>query len=1037
MSDEDFNPGPGHPVLAGLADALSDYFDLLDRGISDPAVDAAVLPLVGLSLHSLDSRSTAIVNEQSASLQRAVRGCTTSPSPIEVGTLTAVAPTSTLGYSPTMAGAGSSGSWAGWLSFDPAIGDRLELRRLGAELPTGGDDHAASGVLPLQASDGPAVLVRPTLAAHPTASSWVLYAAPDARGWQVRAHELTEAGIGPAEVVTADAAHALNQEAVLSPGGGLRVVHQEQRDGHFRVVYRTRDAGGGWSAGTLVSEAGESAWDPCLALDGGTVVVFWSCYRRGRFRLLVRRLLSGTWTEVAEVPTVSQRHAMHPACVTDPGGGVWLTYDALSVPEEASSGLTRYVRADGITDGVTAGSSRAPHDPVPGFELSCRIEVLRLREDGWATPQSSQPLQERTAACYPHVTVDAAGRLWLAYRAMRQLPFGEYVAHAAVRVHEGNDWSAPRLLPSSDGTCAEVALVAGDGTHDAVRLLYHSDNHAERHLGMLRNPETAPGAGETEEELRREHLRLPSTERVAAGGHVGAGRVTLAALTASVHEAPLTRALEPLTPGSDAEHDSAPRRAHTPEAEGAPGRYLYWGDLHRHSNISRCGAGLDIGAEDHYRFAEDLLGLDFWALTDHAEHTSDVNWHYLKKLANAFNRPGTHTSLIGFEWTSFKHGHLNVIYAGDDGPIFSSVDPAADDPAKLWSLLEGHRALTIPHHPASWVYPTNWTYHHDEFLRLVEVFQACTGSYESAWCHRQYQDALAPGASVQDALTAGHRLGFIGSTDHGNGVAYVGVYAERLERAALLEALAERRCFAATRRGIVPQLQVGPATMGQELSLSALPGDAPALTFGGSGLTELSVVELVRDGVVVATSPPPMSARGPGGIVVPLDLQVVSHRGGAREVAGSVTVHGPAVLRATDWVAPEVTSLNPTSMSWSTTVPEWYGKRQRPPATVNLGFTLDGDPNAEISIAAGSCLIRATLGELKQELADRESCRGVSADGWDLRIRRGAGGLIGLGSPTWTGRAPAEVLRSNSWYYVRVLQVDGEIAWSSPVWVDA
>jgi hypothetical protein len=1037
MTDEDLNPGAGHPVLAGLADALSDYFALLDRGVSDPEVDAAVLPLVGLSLHSLDGEAASRVDEHSANLQRAVRESTTAPSPIDVSSVAAMAHPSALGYSPALAGGGSAGSWAAWLSFDSGVGDRLHVRRLGADLSLGGNAGTTGASLPRVASAAATeVLVRPTLGAHPAVpSSWVMYAAPVAEGWQVRAHELTEAGIGPAEVVTQNASHSLNQEAILDAEGRIHVVHQELRDGHFRVVYRTRHGPGEWTPGALVSEAGESAWDPCLALDQGTLTVFWSCYRRGRFRLMMRRLISGTWTEVDEVATVPQRHAMHPQCVADPDGGVWLTYDALSIPEEASSGLTRYVRAEVLAEGRRR---QEPHDPVPGFELSCQIEVLLVGEDWCSAPRSAQVLTERTAACYPRVAVDPLGRLWLAYRSMRQLPFGEYVAHAAVRVHQGSDWSAPRLLPSSDGTCAEVALVAGDGEHDAVRLIYHGDNHTARHLAMLRNPEPDPGTRGTEEEQRREHLRLPSTERVAAGGHVGAGRVTVATLNADLSLRPtsLRPQMRPLAPETEAARDSARRPDQgAPTGADASGRHLYWGDLHRHSNISRCGAGLDIGAEDHYRFAEDLLGLDFWALTDHAEHTSDVNWHYLKKLANAFNRPGTHTSLVGFEWTSFKHGHLNVIYAGADGPIYSSVDPVTDDPAKLWSKLEGHRALTIPHHPASWVYPTNWTFHHDEFLRLVEVFQACTGSYESHWCHRQYQDALAPGASVQDALHAGHRLGFIGSTDHGNGVAYVGVYAERLDRAAVLQALADRRCFAATRRGIVPHLEVGPASMGQELSLSAM-------TFGGSGIAELSVVELVRDGVVVATSPLPVpqsrrDATGRGTVVVPLDLQVISHMGGARALAGTVTVDGDATLRATEWLAPEVDSVSPTSLSWSASLPEWYGKRQRPPATVTLGVTLDGDAGAEVAIEAGPCQLQATLGDLHAELADREASRVAAADGWDLRVRQGAGGLTGLGADSWQGTAPTEVLRPNSWYYVRVIQVDGEIAWSSPVWVDA
>jgi len=45
------------------------------------------------------------------------------------------------------------------------------------------------------------------------------------------------------------------------------------------------------------------------------------------------------------------------------------------------------------------------------------------------------------------------------------------------------------------------------------------------------------------------------------------------------------------------------------------------------------------------------------------------------------------------------------------------------------------------------------------------------------------------------------------------------------------------------------------------------------------------------------------------------------------------------------------------------------------------------------------------------------------------------GGLVGLGASehrlSWTDERPGP-----AWYYVRVFQTDGEMAWSSPVWVD-
>lgn len=1003
-------------VCERLADVLADYFRLLGRGLADDTVDAAVQPLLGLQLNALGGEATAQALRDIDRLAEAILVSAVS-TPVRITATATVSEPGVPGYAPTLAEASGDDVFSAWLAFEPEDGDRLVVRRLGV---------AVDALWPITAfrgtTTGRQVVVRPTLTSGPGVDgAWLLYSAPSDVGWSVWARHVTAAGLGSAELVSSGVDHALNQEAVIDPAGTLRVVLQELHDGTFRAAYRERD-GESWTDSELLSPEGENAWDPCLVGEGGELTVFWSSYRRGLFRIMARSRSQGRWGDEREAPTGAQRHALHPQAVADPGGGAWLAYDSLAVPDQTTSGLTRYRPVGEVRDGVT-------HDPIPGFGLTCHVDVLLVRGGEFHRPAAGGPIAESAAACYPRVAVDGQGVLWLAHRTMRQLPFGDYLAHVAVRAHVGADWSPPRLLPASDGTCSELSLRPAE---QGVTVLYHGDGHAERHLAMLRGHMRPDAYATGEEALRREHLRLPSTERMAAGGHVGEGLVTVSTLR-SDHPARPTELVAVVSQerGHEPVELAVGPRDHRPvgwppNGDGAA-RQLFWGDLHRHSNVSRCGAGLDIGTDDHYRFADDLLGCDFWALTDHAENTSELNWHHLKKLANAFYRPGAHASLVGFEWTSFLYGHYNVIYAGDDGPIFSSVEAETDNPSKLWERLEPHEALTIPHHPAAWVYPTDWSYRHDRFLRLVEVFQACTGSYESDWCHRQYQDALAPGASVQDALAAGQRLGFIGSTDHGNGAAYVGVYSEKLDRASIVRALSERRCFAATRRGIVPELRVGGASMGEEVTLAE--GEIPPLVFGAVGVSELSVVQLVRDGEVVASS-----QRAPSGrarLWVPLDLQLRSHDGGPRDMTGQLSIVGDATVVPTEWCQPEVTSIHATSVMWSTALPERYGKRYRPPGVVNIGVTIEGSAKALVTVEAGGVALRATLAELNDGRTSD-----ARAEGCEIRARLGVGGLTGMGTTSWLVQADPGILRAGSWYYVRVIQVDGEAAWSSPVWVD-
>jgi Protein of unknown function (DUF3604) len=1022
-------------LLQRLAEGVDGYLAMLEGGVSSPAADACVATLLGLQVNSLGDEAATVVVARIATLEAAVAAAANAPSAVQVHRTETVSSEGESGYFPAL-GRLEGGSVAAWLSFDSAMGDQVRVRG------TGDPEAATTTVTALHPMSGDEaqlaqVVVRPTFASAPTfdavvSAQWLLYSVPSASGWDVTTRRLTSNGLESAQVLSRGAAHAVNQEAALDAHGHLHVVHQERYDGDFRAAYRTH-GGSDLSEPVLLSAAGQSAWDPCLAVDGHDVVAVWSSYRDGRFKLVMRRRIGSEWEPEVVLPTDLDRHSLHPQMTTDPSGGVWLIWDALAIPDLASSGLTRFQPASSVGAGPT-------HDPIPGFDSACRVDVVHItrHDDGesFTTVAAPDTIAMRSAACYPRVAVDGIGRLWMGYRAMRQLPFGDYLAHMAIRCHEGAGWSPERILPASDGTCAEFAMLPEPR---GVQVLYHTDGHAARHLHMCRS-HPAPEDPDSEEARRREHLRMPATDRMAAGGHVGGGAVTLTTVDAADIAGPPTlvevpRSWTPDSRGSAVGVHVQPRQ-HSPMGwppnDGVE-RRLYWGDLHRHSNVSRCGAGLDIDAEDHYRYAEDLLGSDFWALTDHSENTSDLNWHHLKKLANTFYRPGAHTSLIGFEWTSFIYGHMNVIYAGNDGPIFSSIDAATHDPAGLWEQLDPHEALTIPHHPASWVYPTDWTYRSERFLRLVEVFQACTGSYESLWAHRQYHDALAPQSTVTAALQAGHRVGLIGSTDHGNGVAYVGLYAEGLNRGSVFKALSERRCFAATRRGIVPELRIGSATMGQEISFAD--ASAVPIRVAASGITELSVIQLVCDGEVVATIDASSESRvAPAGawLTVPLDVQALSTEGGPRELIGSISVSDDARLVSTAFYPPEVTAVSESTLTWSSALPPWYGKRRSPPAVVNVGVTIEGRAEALVTVAAGGAIQQLRLGELTDQRVHT-----VSNDLLELHARRGTGGLAGMGTTHWEGLLSADLLQAGSWYYLRVIQVDGETAWSSPIWVDS
>ncbi|MCU0668534.1 MAG: hypothetical protein MUF70_04185, partial [Myxococcota bacterium] len=125
---------------------------------------------------------------------------------------------------------------------------------------------------------------------------------------------------------------------------------------------------------------------------------------------------------------------------------------------------------------------------------------------------------------------------------------------------------------------------------------------------------------------------------------------------------------------------------------------ILWGDVHGHSFLSD-GSG---SPDAYYRYARDVAGLDVAALTDHdhfgGPHKLDAtpeSWRIIRDAAARADAAGRFVALLGFEWTSWLHGHRHVLYFGDEGAVLSSLDARFETPAQLWAGLRGLPALTF------------------------------------------------------------------------------------------------------------------------------------------------------------------------------------------------------------------------------------------------------------------------------------------------------------------------------------------------------
>jgi hypothetical protein len=214
-------------------------------------------------------------------------------------------------------------------------------------------------------------------------------------------------------------------------------------------------------------------------------------------------------------------------------------------------------------------------------------------------------------------------------------------------------------------------------------------------------------------------------------------------------------------------------------------------------------------------------------------------------------------TLLGFEWTSWIHGHRHVLYFTDDGPLISSLPEASDHPSELWAALAGREALTFAHHSAGGPIATDWSIAPDPRFEPVTEVASVHGASEALDAPFLIGGAL-PGSTVRDALGRGHRLGFVGSGDGHDGHpglsqlsagtgGLAAILAEDATREAVLAALRARRCWATNGPRILLDAELAGRAMGSSIPAAELAAGAE-LRVRVVAPGELAGVELIRAG---------------------------------------------------------------------------------------------------------------------------------------------------------------------------------------------
>ena len=298
---------------------------------------------------------------------------------------------------------------------------------------------------------------------------------------------------------------------------------------------------------------------------------------------------------------------------------------------------------------------------------------------------------------------------------------------------------------------------------------------------------------------------------------------------------------------------------------------LYWGDIHNHNSIGYARGSL----ERAYDIASDHL--DFFCFTGHSQwhdipnepievkkkHQEGFevfrkNWPRVKKLANDYYSPGNFVSFIGYEWHSNKYGDVCIIFPGSEAELVYM-----DDIGKFQDFAKQYNALLLPHHPAyaEGRRGANWDVLDTEVSPVLEIYSehGNAESDESLYPYiRHSMGGRYSKNTFQWLLNQGTKIGVTAGTDdhlgypgaYGEGL--TAVYTDDLSRESILESIKARRTYGVSHDRIKLDFRINNHWMGESLPSTTTRN----ISFGVEGKDAIDRVEILRNNEVITRYQP-------------------------------------------------------------------------------------------------------------------------------------------------------------------------------------
>jgi hypothetical protein len=467
---------------------------------------------------------------------------------------------------------------------------------------------------------------------------------------------------------------------------------------------------------------------------------------------------------------------------------------------------------------------------------------------------------------------------------------------------------------------------------------------------------------------------------------------------------------------------------------------IYWGDTHGHIGYADAQGTPD----GYFSFARDDARLDFVTLSEHALWTDDREWLTLQEKAVEYHEDGRFIPILGYEWTvQPPGGHHNILYRNPWSPRVGSQSAwlLADLYRELRRRVRTDDVLSIPHAHS----PGNWQISDPDIERLIEI-TSTHGTFE--YFGNRY-------------LSEGWEVGFIGSSDNHHehpGLTDTGttfhtelgglaaVMAREKTTDAIFSAMRNIRAYATGSRRIILDAHLNGAPMGTRLPAT----DDRTLSCRVMGTAPIENIDVVKNGEVVyqkrhVSDEVASDTWVRVGFFSSSEVSVYDRPRNYRVWQGTIEVEGAAVKRvlAQGLENPFYESFDKVD---DTTISFSIATRGR---LDGLALELEGAgpvTAVRVHVEPGESgytgvttevvdvdlrLADAKHGPVVHELSVAVPEKGETGrDAISLQIFDPAGSLDQVFEYTDLGERA-----EGDYYYLRVTQIDGEQAWSSPWWI--